>query len=153
MMPSGLYKLVVMVTVIAAVGAVLVLKGQRSPAPAADLKTGGDAAVPVAVMLPRLVDLGADKCIPCKKMAPILEDLKRDYAGVFDVQFIDVWKNPEEGRRYGARSIPCQIFFDEQGQERFRHMGFFSKQEILAKWKELGVRIEAVEPAPGQGGS
>ena len=49
--------------------------------------------------LPKLVDLGADKCIPCKAMAPILKDLKTNYAGRMDVEFIDVWKNPTPARR------------------------------------------------------
>lgn len=90
---------------------------------------------------PRLVDLGADKCIPCKLMAPILEELKREYAGRFDVVFIDVWKNRAEGAKYGISVIPTQIFYDAAGRERFRHEGFFSKQEILGKWQELGVDL------------
>ena len=55
------------------------------------------------VTLPRLVDLGADKCIPCKMMAPIFEDLKTAYAGQLQVDFIDVWKNPDAGEQYGIR--------------------------------------------------
>lgn len=93
--------------------------------------------------LPRLVDLGADKCIPCKMMAPILDGLAKEYAGQLDVVFIDVWKNAKQGEPYGIRVIPTQIFYDASGQERFRHEGFFSKQEILRKWKELGVNLTA----------
>ncbi len=89
--------------------------------------------------LPRLLDLGAGKCIPCKMMAPILEELKVEYAGVFDVEFIDVWQHPEEADKYGVQTIPTQIFFDASGKEVFRHVGFFSKEEILAKWKEVGI--------------
>jgi thiol-disulfide isomerase/thioredoxin len=51
--------------------------------------------------LPRLVDLGAHSCIPCKMMAPILEDLKKTYAGRMDVVFIAVWQNPDAGKKYG----------------------------------------------------
>ncbi len=94
-----------------------------------------------ASALPRLVDLGADKCIPCKAMAPILEELKRDYAGVFAVEFIDVWKRPEAAEPFNIQLIPTQIFLDSNGKELFRHQGFFSKEEILAKWKELGIDI------------
>jgi thioredoxin 1 len=90
---------------------------------------------------PKLIDLGADKCIPCKMMAPILEQLKKDYADVFDVEFIDVWKNPDAGRRFGIEMIPTQIFFDADGKERFRHVGFYGREEILGKWKELGVEL------------
>jgi thioredoxin 1 len=92
--------------------------------------------------LPRLIDLGADKCIPCKMMAPILEELKREYDGVFEVEIIDVWKNPKEVKRFGLKGIPTQIFFDAAGQELYRHMGFLSRVDILRKWKELGVPID-----------
>jgi len=92
--------------------------------------------------LPRLVDLGAGKCIPCKMMAPILEELKAEYVGKFRVDFIDVWENPEEGKKYGIRMIPTQIFFDAAGKELFRHEGFLSKDDILTKWKDIGVEIE-----------
>jgi thioredoxin 1 len=93
--------------------------------------------------LPKLVDLGADKCIPCKAMAPILAELKTNYAGRMDVQFIDVWKNPDAGKAYKIKLIPTQIFFDASGKERFRHEGFFGKEDILAKWTEIGVDIKA----------
>lgn len=96
--------------------------------------------------LPRLVDLGAGKCIPCKQMKPILAELTRDYAGQFTVVFIDVWENREEGPKYGIRMIPTQIFYGADGRELFRHEGFYSKEAILAKWRELGVIIR--EPAP-----
>lgn len=96
-------------------------------------------------VLPRLVDLGAGKCIPCIMMAPILEELKTEYAGRLQVDFLDVWKNPEMARSYGIRIIPTQIFFDASGKERFRHEGFFSKEDILAKWKELGVDLGKTE--------
>jgi len=92
--------------------------------------------------VPRLLDLGATSCIPCKMMAPILEGMKKDYAGVLDVDFIDVWKNPAEGKKHGIEQIPTQIFFDAEGKERFRHVGFYGKEEILAKWKELGYDLK-----------
>ena len=92
--------------------------------------------------LPRLVDLGAKKCIPCKMMAPILEELKAEYEGVLKIEFIDVWENPEAGKEYGIRLIPTQIFYDALGKELFRHEGFFSKEDILTKWKELGVELD-----------
>jgi len=91
--------------------------------------------------LPRLVDLGADKCIPCKMMAPILEKLKKEYAGIFNVEFVDVWKNPDEAGKYGIKIIPTQIFFDASGVELYRHEGFLSEADILAKWQQLSVDI------------
>lgn len=94
------------------------------------------------VALPRLVDLGAGKCIPCKMMEPILEELREKYHGKLEVVFIDVWKNPEEKERYGIKLIPTQIFYDSSGKELFRHEGFYAKEDILAKWKELGIELE-----------
>lgn len=98
---------------------------------------------PAKAALPRLVDLGADKCIPCKAMAPILKELKKEYAGRMDVEFIDVWKNPKAGKAYRIRLIPTQIFFDASGKELFRHEGFYGKADILAKWQELGVSLKS----------
>ncbi len=100
-----------------------------------------------ASKLPRLVDLGADRCIPCKMMAGVLADLKTNYVGRLEVEFIDVWKNPDAGKPYKIKLIPTQIFFDAAGKERFRHEGFFGKEDILAKWKELGVDLGAKAPA------
>ncbi len=109
--------------------------------------TAGAAAE--ATKLPKLVDLGADKCIPCKMMAPILKELKAEYAGRMEVEFIDVWKNPGAGTPFKIKLIPTQIFFDASGKELFRHEGFFGKADILAKWKELGVDINQGKPAVG----
>jgi hypothetical protein len=76
-------------------------------------------------------------------MAPILEELKEQYKGRLEVVFIDVWKNPDAGMQYGIKLIPTQIFYDAAGKELFRHEGFFSKEDILAKWKEFGVDLSA----------
>jgi thioredoxin 1 len=107
--------------------------------------------------LPRLVDLGSDKCIPCKMMAPILEELKSEYAGRMEVEFIDIFKNRQMSAKYKIRIIPTQVFIDSSGKELFRHEGFYSKEDMLSKWKELGVdlsgpkqfsfsRLEPVKP-------
>jgi thioredoxin 1 len=133
------------------VAAVALKKGKAPDAPKATATAAGlseAGTVPaVAAKLPRLVDLGAGKCIPCKMMKPILEELKRDYADRFITEFIDVWENPDAGKPYSIQVIPTQIFFDAQGKERFRHEGFFGKEDILAKWKELGVDVGGKSPA------
>lgn len=87
---------------------------------------------------PHLVDLGADQCIPCKMMAPILDELKKDFAGRMDVTFIDVWKNRDQAGRFGIQMIPTQIFYDPDGNELFRRSGFIGREDILATWKRLG---------------
>ena len=124
-------KLIVVLAVLLAVAAALALKqgGNESTAALSSQE------------LPRLVDLGADKCIPCKMMAPILEELKTEYAGKLDVVFIDVWKDNAAGQKYGISSIPTQIFYDRDGRELARHVGFISKEDILAQWSELGYKF------------
>lgn len=128
----------------AAVAAVATEGTAAQTAPAAETSKASPAAT---AKLPRMVDLGAGKCIPCKMMKPILDDLKVNYADRFTTVFIDVWENPDEGKKYGIEMIPTQIFYDAEGKERFRHVGFFGKEDILAKWKELGVDVSGKSPA------
>jgi thioredoxin 1 len=141
--------LIVAALAVVVVGAVALNKGKaptETNAAAPLVAASGTAEGPVAkaapaatAKLPKLIDLGAGKCIPCKMMKPILDDLKANYADQFVTQFIDVWENPDAGKPYGIEVIPTQIFFDAEGRELFRHVGFFGKEDILAKWKELGV--------------
>jgi thioredoxin 1 len=79
-------------------------------------------------------------------MIPVLDALKKEYKGSLEVEFIDVWKTPDAGKQYEIELIPTQIFFDATGKELYRHQGFFSKDDILAKWKKLGVELKAATP-------
>jgi len=83
---------------------------------------------------------GADKCIPCKAMQPIMREIAAEYKGQVQVIFYDVWKNPEPGRKYGIQLIPTQVFIDKTGKEIFRHVGLFPKEELVAFLKKQGVR-------------
>jgi len=94
--------------------------------------------VPVKGMV-TMIDLGADQCVPCKMMAPILEKLKKTYEGKAAIIFIDVWKNSDPARQYGIRAIPTQIFFDAGGREVQRHVGFMSEKEIVQQLTKMGV--------------
>jgi len=141
------------------VGAILLLVGvfvmkeaRRGdpPATANEVGASGPAASEPGDPLPRLIDLGADKCIPCKRMAPILDELAHTYRDVFEVEFIDVWKNPAAAKPWGLRVIPTQVFIDATGTERFRHEGFLARDAILETWRELGVDIPS---RPGAAGS
>ena len=86
-----------------------------------------------------MVDLGAHKCIPCKMMAPIIEELQKEYADRASIIFIDVWEHNEQARRFGIRGIPTQIFYDNQGKEVGRHIGFLDKKSIMDMFDQLGV--------------
>jgi len=86
-----------------------------------------------------MLDLGAHKCVPCKMMAPIITDLQKEYKGKASIIFIDVWENRAEAGKYGIRSIPTQIFYNKEGKEVKRHVGFMDKKSIVAVLTELGV--------------
>ena len=89
---------------------------------------------------PVLLELGSHSCIPCKKMMPILNELATEQKA-FVVSFVDVWVVEGKSEQYGLQSIPTQIFFDKDGKELFRHVGFYPKEDILSKWRELGVKV------------
>ncbi|MBC8230941.1 thioredoxin family protein [bacterium] len=88
---------------------------------------------------PSLIDFGATGCRPCDLMAPILEELKKEYAEVINVEFINVRIHQILGERYGVSSIPVQVFFDKDGREVYRHVGFLPKNKILEHLGEMGV--------------
>ncbi len=144
-------KILIVLAVAAAAAVAVVLKTNKPPAhsdtkvPTVSIATNQSQSAPVATAkLPRLLDLGAGKCIPCKMMFPVLDALKKEYAGKLNVEFIDVWVNPDAAKPYGIEVIPTQIFFDATGKELFRHEGFFAGENILAKWKELGVDLASI---------
>ncbi len=66
--------------------------------------------------LPIIVDFGADSCVPCKEMAPVLAELNRTLRGRAIVKFADVWKNADIVQGYPVRAIPTQFFFDAAGK-------------------------------------
>jgi len=90
-------------------------------------------------VLPMLIDLGASTCIPCKMMAPILEEIKKEYEGKAIVKIIDVYESEDEVDKYNIRVIPTQIFINSDGKEVYRNEGIMSKEQITAKFKEMGV--------------
>jgi thioredoxin 1 len=89
---------------------------------------------------PSMVDFGASGCQPCELMAPILETLKKKHEGKANILFVHVREMQVLAARYGVQSIPVQVFFDKDGKEVFRHVGFFSQDEIEKKLAELGVK-------------
>jgi len=88
------------------------------------------------------VELGSVRCIPCKKMQPIMEQIEKEYKGQVKVVFHDVWTDLGKPfiKKYKIRLIPTQVFLDKEGKEYFRHEGFFPKEELVKVLKQKGVK-------------
>ncbi len=96
--------------------------------------------------LPVLADFWAAWCAPCRMIAPIVEELARDYEGRLKVAKIDVDENPELANRYAVQSIPTLAVFKE-GQVVSRIVGFAPKAELTrhieTALKARGPRVAA----------
>ena len=92
------------------------------------------------VPLPKLLDFGAGKCIPCKKMAPILKELTEEYKGRVIIKVIEVYDERELTQINRIRLIPTQIFFDAKNREVFRHEGFMDKEQVKKVFEKMGVK-------------
>ena len=102
--------------------------------------TPADVSQALASGKPTVIDLGARTCIPCKKMAPILESLSAEYRGRINVLFIDVHEDQAAAKKFRVQMIPTQIFFNAQGKEVKRHIGFMDRSDILKELKAVGMR-------------
>jgi thioredoxin 1 len=90
--------------------------------------------------LPKLLDFGRGICIPCKKMAPILQELSEEYKDRVIIKIIEIDQEKELTRINRIRLIPTQIFFDSNNKEIFRHEGFMYKEEIKKVFEKMGVQ-------------
>ena len=90
--------------------------------------------------LPKLLDFGRGKCIPCKAMAPILKELSEEYKDRVIIKIIEIDQEPGLTRANRIRLIPTQIFFDAKNQEISRHEGFMSKEDIKKVFVKMGIQ-------------
>ena len=102
--------------------------------------TASMASAKPSEALPRMQNFKSPTCPPCRAMEPLLEELSVEYAGKFKLEIVDVslQENRSLAMQHSIQYIPTQIFYDADGKQLFRHTGFYSKQDILNKWKELG---------------
>ena len=131
-------------------------RGPSAPPPSAGLAASGQSQPPIwavkgeVLVTNRLdvdfskyqvtfIELGADRCIPCKKMQPIMKEIAAAFPDRVQVIFYDVWKDSTPAEKYGIQLIPTQVFVDQKGKEITRHVGLFPKEEILELLKKHGV--------------
>jgi thiol-disulfide isomerase/thioredoxin len=90
--------------------------------------------------LPKLLDFGRGKCIPCKAMAPILKELSEEYKDRVIIKIIEIDQESKLTEANRIRLIPTQIFFDAKNEEVLRHEGFMSKDDIKKVFQKMGVK-------------
>jgi len=92
-----------------------------------------------AVQMPKMIELYADWCPPCQKMKPILDQLEKEYKGKVLFQRINIDQNKDAVRTYNITAIPVQLFYDSDGKLALRHEGYYTKDQIVAQFKKMGV--------------
>ncbi len=112
---------------------------QKIAAKPPESNTEEDFKKALAGGMPFLVDFGANSCIPCRQMRPILKELDKEYSGKTRVLVIDIYKNQNLAKEYKILVIPTLVFFDSKGKEVFRQVGVMEKEKIAAKLKEIGM--------------
>lgn len=88
------------------------------------------------------IEFGATKCVACIEMQPVVKTIEERYHDQVKVEFNDVWtdKGKDNADKYNVKLIPLQVFLDENGEEFFRHEGFFSVEEIEGILKSKGIQ-------------
>jgi len=88
------------------------------------------------------IELGSVRCIPCQKMQVVMKSIEEKYGDQVNIIFYDVWT--EKGKpfadQYGINLIPTQVFLDQNGEEYFRHEGYFPEEEVVKILNEKGVK-------------
>ena len=81
--------------------------------------------------VPVLVDYWAEWCGPCKALAPLLEDLAKDYGGKLKIAKVNVDENQQLARKYNIKAIPTLMLFKD-GNVQASKLGMMSKPQLTA---------------------
>jgi thioredoxin 1 len=88
---------------------------------------------------PCIIDFYADWCGPCKVVAPVLEELAKDFDGKIEVYKVNTEEEQELASAFGIKSIPSFLFVPSQGQPQMA-MGALPKETFIKAFKDvLGV--------------
>jgi thioredoxin 1 len=114
---------------------------QALTAKTADIPTNTEEELATALKSgkPVLVDFGANTCMPCRQLRPILDEIKKEQAGKLEVLVLDVYKHQTLAGEYRIQVIPTLVFFDSSGKEMFRQQGFMPKAALMTELNKIGV--------------
>lgn len=145
------WRFFVLLLVAVAVYAVVISKKDRvegksgqtpaDPAITAVVPLPPDTSCCTVELVPTMLELGSEGCIPCEQMIPVMAALREEYPGKIAIEFHDVREDQTMARRYNIRLIPTQIFLTADGEEYFRHEGFLPKEEIEGIFRQMGVNL------------
>lgn len=169
---SNFTKIALVLVIIAAIASIWVIKNNSKKALIESEQLKADFSLHATSIdleklrshgLPIVIDFGADRCIPCKEMAPVLEELNKKYQGRVIIKFVDVWKYPEAAEGFPLQVIPTQFFFTAEGEPLLpetkppfdvnaysrsedskhvftSHQGGLSKDQLEAAFEKMGMK-------------
>ena len=94
--------------------------------------------------LPCVIDFYADWCGPCKMVAPILEELSREFKGKINIYKVDTEAEPELAAAFGIRSIPSMLFCPKEGKPQMA-VGALPKQSLVEAINDVLLSATTVQ--------
>jgi thioredoxin 1 len=111
---------------------------QKPEAQMSNVKLVSDGTFDAEVMTsqtPVLIDFFAEWCGPCKRMAPVLDEVARDFDGKLKVVKVDVDESGEIAARFGVTAMPTFVVVKD-GKELFRHVGAAPKSAFVRELQQ-----------------
>ena len=101
-------------------------------APASEKAPQGRASTPEVTAKPQLIFFSRDNCLPCEIMAPWVTEIATMYQGRLEVEDANLDREAMQplGLKWRIRSVPTQLYLDEEGAEVFRHEGLATREEM-----------------------
>lgn len=112
---------------------------QKVAAKPPEMNTEDDLKQALSSGKPVLVDFGANSCLPCRQMRPVLKEIAAEYSEKAKIVVIDVYRYQNLAREHKVLMLPTLVFFDAKGKETFRSVGLMEKEKIVGKLKEIGM--------------
>ena len=129
-------KNIITIAIIASI-ALISCQKQSNPSPAAKPAVTNSATAKI-----KFLEIGSDKCIPCKQMKVVTENIVKKYGDELAFQYIDIYENKDVADDYKINLIPTQIFYNPKGVEIFRHVGYFPEEKIDSLLQANGLKMK-----------